>query len=52
MVFALVLGLLVGGAAVLLLQQWVTSALSRPSRTVTPSGAFIIEHPRSRRRAA
>jgi hypothetical protein len=51
MLFALILGLLVGGAAVLLLQQWVTSALSQPRRTITPSGSFI-EHPRSRRRAA
>jgi hypothetical protein len=51
MFFALVLGLLVGGAAVLLVQQWVTSALARPTRTITPSGAFI-QHPRSRRRAA
>lgn len=51
MVFALVLGLLVGGAAVLLLQQWVTSALSQPSRTITPSGS-IIEYRRPRRRAA
>jgi hypothetical protein len=52
MLFALVLGLLVGGAAVLLLQQWLTAALAEPTRTITPSGSFIIEHPRSRRRAA
>jgi len=51
MLFALVLGLLVGGAAVLLVQQWVTEALAQPTRTRTPSGTFI-EHPRSRRRAA
>lgn len=52
MLFALVLGLLVGGAAALLLQQWITAALTQPSRTITPRGTFLIEHPRSRRRAA
>jgi hypothetical protein len=51
MVFALVLGLLIGGAAVVLIQQWVAASLAQPTRTITPRGA-LIEHPRSRRRAA
>lgn len=51
MVFALVLGVMVGGAAALLLQQWITDALSEPSRTIRPHGSFI-ERGRSHRRAA
>jgi len=51
MLFVLFLGLLVGGAAVLLIQQWISESLSQPTRTITPSGSFI-EHSRSRRRAA
>ncbi len=51
MLFVLVLGLLVGGAAVLLLQQWITDALAEPSRTITPHGAFL-DRARSHRRAA
>lgn len=51
MMFVLVLGLLVGGGAVLLLQQWLTDAFAEPSRTITPHGSFI-ERRRSHRRAA
>lgn len=45
MLFALVLGLLVGGAAVLLVEQWLRDALAggeRPVRVFTPAGAFIV----------
>lgn len=51
MVFVLVLGLLVGGSAALLLEQWVRDAMSddpRPVRVLTPAGTFVA----SRRRAA
>lgn len=51
MIFALVLGVLVGGAAALLLQQWITAALSEPTRTIRPHAAFI-DRGRSHRRAA
>jgi len=59
MLFALVLGLLVGGATVVLLQQWLRDVLGngeRPVRVFTPTGSFIL-HPRTesgfeRKRAA
>jgi hypothetical protein len=51
MLFALVLGTMVGAAAVLLVEQWIRGALQAtgPVRDLTPSGAFIV---RSRHRAA
>lgn len=45
MLFALVLGLMVGGAAALLLQQWLEDVLGsgeRPVRVFTPTGSFIL----------
>lgn len=45
MMFALVLGLMVGGAAVLLLEQWLRDVLGngeRPVRVFTPTGSFIL----------
>jgi hypothetical protein len=45
MLFALVLGVLVGGAAVLLLEQWLRDVLGggeRPVRVFTPTGSFIL----------
>ena len=56
MLFTLVLGVLVGGAAVVLLQQWVRDTLGggeRPVRLLTPSGGSFIQHAVvPRRRAA
>lgn len=45
MLFVLVLGLLVGGAAVLLLEQSLQDFLGngeRPVRVFTPTGSFIL----------
>jgi uncharacterized membrane-anchored protein len=53
MLFTLVLGTMVGGAAVLLLEQWVRDVLGdgrRPVRLITPSGASIVRY-RGRRAA-
>lgn len=56
MLFTLVLGVMVGGAAVVLLQQWVRDTLGggeRPIRLITPAGnSYIHRAPVSRRRAA
>jgi hypothetical protein len=51
MLFALVLGSLVGAAAVLLVEQWIRGVMDSPApmRDFTPSGAFIV---RNRHRAA
>ena len=52
MLFTLILGTMVGAAAVLLLEQWLRGVVADkrpPVRELTPSGAFIA---RSRRRAA
>jgi hypothetical protein len=48
MLFTLVLGSMVGGAAVLLLQQWVRDSFSvRPARVSTPRGyVFLPARPR------
>lgn len=48
MLFTLVLGLMVGGAAVLLLEQWLRDVLGggeRPIRVFTPTGSFILRRP-------
>lgn len=49
MMFALVLGLMVGAAAVVLLEQWLRDGLGsgvlhggRPIRVFTPTGSFIV----------
>ena len=55
MLFTLVLGLMVGGAAVLLLEQWVRDTLGggeRPVRISTPAGMLIVRADRRNRRAA
>jgi hypothetical protein len=52
MLFTLVLGTMIGAAAVVLLEQWIRGAIadSRPPvRELTPSGAFVS---RDRSRAA
>ena len=55
MMFTLVLGVMVGGAAVVLLQQWVRDTLGggqRPLRLVTPAGSSFIQHAVAPRRRA
>ncbi len=55
MVFTLVLGVMVGGAAVVLLQQWMRDTLGggeRPIRLVTPAGSSFIQHAVAPRRRA
>ena len=54
MLFALVLGMMVGGASVLLLEQWFRAALSdvRPARVLTPGGVIIVRAAGRGRRAA
>lgn len=55
MMFTLVLGVMVGGAAVVLLQQWVRDTLGggeRPIRLVTPAGSSFIQHAVAPRRRA
>jgi hypothetical protein len=51
MLFALVLGTMVGAAAVLLVEQWIRGVMktSLPVRDLTPSGAVIVH---GRHRAA
>jgi hypothetical protein len=50
MLFVLVLGTMVGAAAVLLVEQWARGVITeRPVRELTPTGAVIV---RSRTRAA
>ncbi len=54
MLFTLVLGLMVGAAAVLLLEQWARDALGggeRPLRISTPTGMFIVRGAGRGRRA-
>ena len=55
MLFTLVLGVMVGGATVVLLQQWARDTLGggeRPVRLITPTGASFVQHTAVRRRAA
>lgn len=55
MLFTLVLGSMVGAAAVLLLGQWVRNTLGggeRPVRLLTPSGTHILRGAVRGRRAA
>ncbi len=56
MLFTLVLGVMVGGAAVVLLQQWARDTLGggeRPVRLITPAGTSFVQHAVvPRRRAA
>lgn len=55
MLFTLVLGSMVGAAAVLLLGQWVRDTFGsgeRPIRLLTPSGAHILRGTVRGRRAA
>ena len=55
MLFTLVLGTLVGAAAVVLLEQWLRDVLGNGERRVrlmTPSGAHIVSMGTRGRRAA
>ena len=55
MLFTLVLGSMVGAAAVMLLGQWVRDAFGggeRPVRLLTPSRAYILRGTVRGRRAA
>ena len=55
MLFTLVLGVMVGGATVVLLQQWMRDTLGggeRPVRLLTPAGGSFIQHAVAPRRRA